>query len=136
MNDDDSAVAKYARASETKTEEDPVETIGGFGVRRSSSGLSVMLDLRFQSGDRLALPYSHLVDLAIGGGSTITARFTTATVTLRGRGLAGLYDRLAEQRVAWVREADRIDVFDTAETSDDVVVEQIEVRTEEPGSPG
>lgn len=132
MKDDDSAVTKYARPPETKESEPPIETMGCFGVRRSSSGLSVMLDLRFQSGDRLALPYSHLVDLAIEGGAMITATFTTATATIRGRQLAGLYDRLVEQRVAWVQEADRIDAFSDPPAGEGTLVEQIRIETDEP----
>lgn len=130
MNENDSAVAKYARPPEATEDEPPVETRGCFGVRRSANGLSVMLDLRLQSGDRQALPYSHLIDLVLEGGATITATFTTAVAKIRGRQLAGLYDRLVEQRVAWIQEADRIDAFAAEVPSDGVVVEQIQIETE------
>lgn len=127
-DDNHTAVRKYARTPEPKGDESPVESSGCYGVRRSASGLSVMLDLRFQSGDRRALPYSHVYDVQFSEGKKITIALSEVTVEITGRRLTTIYERLVDQRLAWVQEKDRMDEF-AEDSGDDPVIDAIRVET-------
>jgi len=63
-----------------------------------------MLDIRFKTGDRLALGYVYLLSVGFNPSEGITLVFTSHTVRIRGRCLEALYAGLSEHRVNYVAE--------------------------------
>ena len=63
----------------------------------------LMLDLRFETGDALALPYYGIAAIRLSGG-TLTLFLEHLTVTVRGRHLGELHRELVLHRAAWLQE--------------------------------
>lgn len=66
----------------------------------------LMLELRFQTGNALALAYSYLVSVEVDPSAAIVMDFSGYEVKLAGRNLGPLFSALVAQRVAVVRERD------------------------------
>ncbi len=64
-------------------------------AERRNTPQALMLDLRFASGDRLALPYAYMVSVQLHGSSaedlSLELMFTTHRVQVFGRNLQELY---------------------------------------------
>lgn len=85
-------------------------------IRRVDRGQSLMLDVRFLTGESMACPYSHLLDMRLRGGQLVL-HFAAKTVTIVGRNLKELYDVLLGQRIEAIQEqGERHDVGEEKET--------------------
>ncbi|MFN0011739.1 MAG: hypothetical protein ACKVS8_08875 [Phycisphaerales bacterium] len=86
-------------------------TAEGFEVNPDAA--CVMLDLVFKSGDRLALSYSYLTKVELQASGSITLTFSTAMVTVEGRGLMPLHNALLSHMVRRISEVgSRVDPDD------------------------
>ena len=63
----------------------------------------LMLDVRFESGDALALAYYGIAAIRLSGG-TLPLFLEHLTVTVRGRHLGELHRELVLHRAAWLQE--------------------------------
>tara|TARA_Y100000815_G_scaffold231057_1_gene221071 strand:- start:1215 stop:1685 length:471 start_codon:yes stop_codon:yes gene_type:complete len=68
-------------------------------------GLATMLDLRFRSGHRRALPYSYLSDVEFDPGGTLTLAFPSVSVAITGRALSPVYQAIITQTALAVVES-------------------------------
>lgn len=89
---------------------------------------SFMLSVTTETGKRQAFPYHLLSDVIydIDTGSVIIV-YPQAKVTLKGRNLVKLYDRIVQHLLAWVKVMN--DIF----KEKDVWVESIEIETKKSG---
>lgn len=58
---------------------------------QSIGGTSLMLDLRFRDGKRVAMPYGYLSQAELEPAQRLVLRFASATVTISGRNLDQIY---------------------------------------------
>lgn len=63
----------------------------------------LMLELRFETGDGLALPYYGIAAIRLSGGM-LALFLEHLTVTVRGRHLGELHRELVLHRAAWLQE--------------------------------
>ncbi|HEX4613165.1 MAG TPA: hypothetical protein VH092_33560 [Urbifossiella sp.] len=105
---------------------DDCDDCGAFGLLRGVKERSLMLDFRLTGGNRVAVAYALLEQVAFDPSEGITLRFFGVTVTLRGRNLArpaagstSLLEGLHRHRVSWVAEAEE---FRSAVRPTDIVV--------------
>lgn len=67
-----------------------------------------MLEFRFRTGNRLALPYHWLGQAEFNPSLGITLDFSTgASVAIRGRNLSELFAAVTLHQVRWIREVDQ-----------------------------
>ncbi len=120
--DAESFVDKYASpASAEGQSQDNIHPISGelqcFGVAKENRPSPPMLVLRARTGDERALMYSYMVDIDFNPSHGIVIRFVNRKVTLKGRHLRAIFQRLVDHRVAWVQEIDEAIVQDEATTA-------------------
>ncbi|MEL6396621.1 MAG: hypothetical protein AAFQ71_11560 [Planctomycetota bacterium] len=65
------------------------------GLVTLPGGIAAMLDLRFRTGNRLALPYSYLGSVEYDPKPLITLGFPRHTVTISGRALSSVYTAIS-----------------------------------------
>lgn len=71
----------------------------------STNGLpELMLELRFKTGDALALNYALIIWAAHDGSQGITLQFASHRVVISGRNLRGVFDALRRHRIAYLHE--------------------------------
>ena len=90
-----------------------------------AEGTAVTLDLRKKNGDRETFPYSYLVRMQFDKSGIITLKFSDTKVTITGRNLTGLYDKLRDYKVTSIQEND--DRYDSA-SEDDLFISSIEIE--------
>lgn len=71
-----------------------------------------MLMLRFRDGNAKAIGYAYLIDSDFNPSVGITLSFVGHRVTVQGRHLDRLFDKLGGHRVEWIREVDERTVTD------------------------
>lgn len=76
------------------------EEHGAWGV---ADHPQLMLDLRFETGDALALPYFGIAAIRLSGG-TLALFLEHLTVTVHGRHLGALHRELVRHYVPWLQE--------------------------------
>lgn len=79
-----------------------------FSVLRATGGQELMLDVRFNTGDREGFAYAYLMKVKFNPSGSITAIFTTDTVVIEGRNLLPLFDGLLIHAVRFVQEENAI----------------------------
>jgi hypothetical protein len=107
---------------------DGEDTLEGdaFTVLSADRHQKIMLELRFKNGNAKALAYSYLVAMDFNPSEAIKMDFGGHEVTISGRKLEPLFAGLVAQRVAIIREMDRLHAEATA-SKDDTVVSSIQV---------
>lgn len=119
--DAESFVNKYASPTPGEGAAANVHPISGelqcFGVAQENRSAPPMLVLRARTGDERALMYSYLVDIDFNPSQGIVLRFVNRKVTLKGRHLRAIFQRLVDHRVAWVQEVDETTVEDETATA-------------------
>lgn len=63
-----------------------------------------MLDVRFRDGARCAFNYAYLVKVEFIPGDRLRLQFGSEEVTVQGRRLSPLYERLTEHRARFIQE--------------------------------
>lgn len=127
-NDAKSFVDRYADPKESAEEtESNVHPISGelqcFGVAKSNRMPPAMLVLRLKTGNQKALMYSYLKEIDFDPSEGIVLQYVSHRVTIRGRNLSAVFDRLVEHRITWVHEVDDSSGMDETAT----VISGIEV---------
>lgn len=78
-----------------------------YGVLLGEGVAPAFVDIRLRSGCRLGIDYSNLDWLFYDPeAKTIELEFGSVSLSVRGRGLAKLYESFLKRRVEWVKEAD------------------------------
>lgn len=134
MNDRFSKIVQATRArAETEGEPDEENLVTESEVARRAYSVSsadrrqkAMLEFRFLSGNAKALAYSYLIGIDFDPSAGIVLDFSQYRVTVRGRNLGPLFENLAAQRVAFVRETDGLQAEATV-AEGDTVVTRIEI---------
>ena len=81
------------------------------------SGQAVMIEIVQLTKNARAFPYFNLVEVESDPSGTVILKFVGAWVTLKGRNLAELKDRLLEHKIGKIREgSSRIDDLSEKET--------------------
>ena len=132
-----SALQKHLGRGETAAEDhqvvpsDAVDDLVVFGWLRGLDARSIMLDLRKRNGNRLAIAYSWVSQIAFDPSTGMVIVAADRQIKITGQNLAtqlrpqvSLYDGLVRHRVVWIREADKTVAF--AATSTACVVDSIE----------
>lgn len=120
-NDAKSFVDRYADPKESAEEtETNVHPISGefqcFGVAKSNRMPPAMLVLRLKTGNQKALMYSYLKEIDFDPSEGIVLQYVSHRVTIRGRNLTAVFDRLVEHRITWLQEVDEALVADETAT--------------------
>ncbi len=105
-----SLMERFGLVSDVQKDEIDVydaENYRAFGVSRKPWGGEPMLNFVDCRGDQLAIAYNHLYCVKYNPSVGITIEFSDHIVSIRGRGLAEGYQKLAMQRVIFITEADR-----------------------------
>jgi hypothetical protein len=68
------------------------------------SRANIMLDIEFQNGSRLALQYYDLAGVRLNGAGLLVLYFGQGTVTVKGRHLTELHEKLSLHQVVRIRE--------------------------------
>jgi hypothetical protein len=74
-----------------------------------SDSICLMLDFRKKAEGWTALPYSWLQKVEFDGSSLLVLQFSGKTVTVQGRGLGKLYERIVRHTVRRIEEDDEAD---------------------------
>jgi hypothetical protein len=101
--------------------------------QREDPGITLMLDIRLSTGDRIALPYAYLVSIEYELVSGLLLQFTSHSVLVQGRNLDRLYDGFLKQLIEWIAEEDPMydTLPDEATFINDIKVEMAAAGTEE-----
>jgi len=93
------------------TDEDSAEDLGSFGYLRGIRDRSIMLELRFRTGDVEAFPYTALSRISFSRSDGITLHFGGTLVRITGQNLdtevrpnLRLLAGILRNRVTWVSE--------------------------------
>lgn len=111
---------------------DAFDDCGCYGLLRGAKERAVMLDLQFQSGNRVAFAYALFERATYDPSAGLALRFYGVEVKLIGRNLdragesgTGLLDSLLRHRVPWIREVEELRGWLNA--PDATVVTKIEI---------
>lgn len=98
-------------------EKDDLDDANGFySVARGVRQFIPMLELRFASGNFRAFEYSMLEEVSFDPSKGITLSFGQCAVVIAGRHLQPIYAGMVRHAVRWVREAERSEAFEHAES--------------------
>ncbi len=101
----------------TPTHSVPEPESRAFSKVSANRGFVIMLDLRFKTGDCVALPYSFLNVIQFSRSRGIRLSFGGHKVTVTGRNLEPLYRGLRDHRITWIQESEEaLDVGGADET--------------------
>lgn len=85
-----------------------------------------VLDIELRDARRIALPYNHLIAVAIQNGTQVEVLFTTRRITVIGRNLTPIYEAAASGSLKSVRELPPGDQNEQATTISEIEVSSIE----------
>lgn len=78
-----------------------------YGLLLGDGVAPAFLDVRLRSGGRLGIDYTNLDWLYYDPeAGTIELEFGSVALSVRGRGLAKIYESFLRRRVEWIKEAD------------------------------
>jgi hypothetical protein len=106
---------------------EPEDTGGAFSILSADRQHKLMVVFRLLNGNAKALAYSFLVAAGFNPSKGIQLDFSGYEVTITGRNLGSLFDGLAAQRVAVVRQMDEIQAEATA-APEAAIVTGIEIK--------
>ena len=98
-----------------------------FTLEKQTNKTAIMLDIEFENGDCLALPYAYLSKIKFDLSSGITITWGATTILIEGRNLKKLYKYLVRHKVNFIRES--IDKLDD-EKAKQLYITKIEIKLE------
>ncbi|GJM45213.1 MAG: hypothetical protein DHS20C21_20550 [Gemmatimonadota bacterium] len=124
-NDAHSFVKKYADPPGDDSDEPQapakVHPISGevecFGIAKANRMAPAMLVLKQKNGNQKALMYSYLVEINFDPSEGIVMKYVSHSVTIKGRHLGAIFERLVEHRISWMQEVEESAIVDETATA-------------------
>lgn len=101
-------------------------TYTAWHVDLANNGYEINLEVRLKNGNSVGCAYSYLVSPDCEGNGKITLEYTNRTVTIKGRHLRELYQRILDHAVQYVQE---YDLLQHGEVDEDVpCIDSIQIQ--------
>lgn len=73
-------------------------------AKRRGMGQEIMLDVRFDNGDRFGFPYATLGKIALDASGVLWVVLTEGRLRIEGNNLAPIYDGLLEHSIKFIQQ--------------------------------